>query len=106
MVAGQLPIRLAAVDAVNSMMCSPGSASLALEAVQLLGEPVRSGNNGIRIPAINAVAHIAIASKDDRAFSAAIDLTAGAARFHGDDRRHGSADDGGGRSGEAWNVRA
>ena len=73
-VAAQLPIRLAVVDAVNSMLCSQATASLAMEAVQLLGDSVRSGNNGIRIPAMNAVTHIAISSRDDRTFNAAIDL--------------------------------
>ena len=42
-------------------------------ALQLLSEPVRSGNNGVRIPAINAVAHVALASNDDRVVSAAIE---------------------------------
>ena len=74
MVAGQLPIRLAAIDAVNSIMCSaPTSSSLALQAIQLLGEPVRSGNNGVRIPAINAVAHVALLSNDDHVINAALD---------------------------------
>jgi hypothetical protein len=74
-VAAQFPIRLAVVDAVNSILCSQATASLALEAVQLLGDSVRSGNNnGIRIPAINAVTHIAISSRDDRVFNTTIDL--------------------------------
>ncbi len=73
-IAAQLPIRLAVVDAVNSMLCSQSTASLASEAVALLGDSVRSGNNGIRIPAINAVTHIAIGSRDDRVMNATIDL--------------------------------
>ena len=45
-----------------------------MQAVGLLGEPIRSGNNGVRIPAINAVAHIALAANDPRVYNAVLDL--------------------------------
>jgi hypothetical protein len=47
---------------------------LALQAVQLLSEPLRSGNNGVRMPAMNAVAHVALASNSDQVISAAIEM--------------------------------
>ncbi len=72
MVAGQVPIRVAAVDAVNQIRWDTGN-DLPLEAVKLLGEPVRSANNGVRIPAINAIVRTVEHCNNDRAYSAALD---------------------------------
>jgi hypothetical protein len=55
MIASQVTIRDAAVDAVNQIMADPRAAEVATDAINLLGKAVRSGNNGVRIPAINAV---------------------------------------------------
>lgn len=71
-VAGQLPIRIAVVDAINQIRWNTAG-DLPLEAVKLLGEPLRSGNNGIRIPAINAIVRTVEQSNNDRAYSAALD---------------------------------
>jgi hypothetical protein len=69
--AEQVPIRVVAIDAVNSIARSPG---LAAAAVSALAPPVRSGNNGVRIPAINALVHAVVGRQDPAASEAALDL--------------------------------
>ena len=72
--AEQVPIRDVAIDAVNSITRSGSRREIALAAVRELGAPVKSGNNGVRIPAINAIVRAVEDSGDDAAFNAALDL--------------------------------
>ena len=69
--AEQVPIRDAAIDAVNSIARAPGVAAAAVTA---LGPPVKSGNNGVRIPAINALVRAVVGRDDPTASESAIDL--------------------------------
>jgi hypothetical protein len=69
-----VPIRDVAIDAINSISRSTRDPELALAAVQSRAEPVRSGNNGVRIPAINALVRAVEGKGSDRACLAALDL--------------------------------
>ena len=69
--AEQVPIRDAAIDAVNQIARAPG---LAAATVTALGPPVQSGNNGVRIPAINALVRAVVGREDATASEAAMDL--------------------------------
>lgn len=73
--ASQVPIRDVAIDAVNSIARSPGVAAAAVTA---LAPAVKSGNNGVRIPAINALVRAVEGSQDPSASQAALDLLAAA----------------------------
>jgi hypothetical protein len=78
----QLPARGAAVDVVNLITRSATSGGVgttplpgvAAAAVSALGPVVRSGNNGVRIPAINAVVRAVVGSQDPAAAQQAMDL--------------------------------
>ncbi len=71
--AEQVPIRDVAIDAVNSI-ASAGDDSLATAVVAALAEPVRSGNNGVRIPAINALVRTVVGRGNVAASQSAMDL--------------------------------
>jgi hypothetical protein len=69
-----MPIRNAAIDALNSITRSGNRSEIALAAVKELGPPVQSVNNSVRIPAINAIVRAVEGSQNDAACDAAIDL--------------------------------
>jgi len=71
--AEQVPIRDVAIDAVNSISRN-GAGSLATAVVTALAEPIRSGNNGVRIPAINALVRAVVGRGNVAASQAAMDL--------------------------------
>ena len=71
--AEQVPIRDVAIDAVNSISRAGGD-GLATAIVAALAEPVRSGNNGVRIPAINALVGAVVGRSNVAASQAAMDL--------------------------------
>ena len=71
--ASQVPIRDVAIDAVNSITRSARPGQVSLAAVTALTPAVRSGNNGVRIPAINAVVRAVEGSRNQAAYQAAID---------------------------------
>jgi len=71
--AEQVPIRDVAIDAVNSISRN-GAGSLATAVVTALAEPIRSGNNGVRIPAINALVRAVEGRGNVAASQAAMDL--------------------------------
>ncbi len=71
--AEQVPIRDVAIDAVNLITRSGNRSGVALAAVRELAAAANSGNNGVRIPAINAIVRAVEGSRSDDAFSAAID---------------------------------
>jgi hypothetical protein len=71
--ADQVPIRDVAIDAVNSIA---RSANVASAAVAALEPPTNSGNNGVRIPAINALVRAVVGRNDSAASEAAMDLLA------------------------------
>jgi hypothetical protein len=70
--ASQVPIRDVAIDAVNSITRASRS-RVSLEVVRALTGPVRSGNNGVRIPAMNAIVLAVQGSTDPSAYQAALD---------------------------------
>lgn len=81
MMASQLPIRNASIDAVNSIVRAVDSITRSTQneevisaAIALLGEPVRSGNNGVRMPAIHAVMRAVEQSPTERNCNLALDL--------------------------------
>ena len=69
-----MPIRDVAIDAVNSIAGSGTNGDVALAAIRALAEPIRSGNNGVRIPAINALVRAVHGKRDVDASAAALDL--------------------------------
>ena len=71
--AEQVPIRDAAIDAVNHISRAPG---LAAATVTALAPPIQSGNNGVRMPAINALVRAVVGRQDPAASEAALDLLA------------------------------
>jgi len=72
--ASQLPIRAVAIDAVNSITRRGQTGEVTLAAVRALAEPVRSGNNGVRIPAINTLVRAVEGKGHAPSHQAAIDL--------------------------------
>lgn len=81
MMASQLPIRNATIDAVNSIVRAVESIARGTDndevisaALSLLAEPVRSGNNGVRIPAIHAVMRAVEHAPSDRVCNQALEL--------------------------------
>jgi len=72
--ASQVPIRAVAIDAVNSITRRGQTGEVTLAAVRALAEPVRSGNNGVRIPAINALVRAVEGKGHAPSHQAAIDL--------------------------------
>jgi hypothetical protein len=71
--AAQVPIRIAAIDAVNSIVNNADAKEIGLPAVRALDPCVRSGNNGVRIPAVHAVAHAVKGSGSPAAYQAAME---------------------------------
>jgi hypothetical protein len=61
------------IDAVNNISGSTRDDAVALAAVKTLDPAVKSGNNGVRIPAINAVVQAVRNTSGDGAFQAALD---------------------------------
>jgi len=74
LLASQVPIRDASIDALNSIVASGPGPDTALAALDVLAPAVRSGNNGVRIPAINAVVRAVDGSRSERACQVALDL--------------------------------
>ena len=74
LVASQVPVRIAAIDAVNSITAASTHDEVTLAAVNALGPAVKSGNNGVRIPALNALVRAVNGRHNNRANQAAVDL--------------------------------
>lgn len=73
--ASQVPIRDVAIDAVNSITRDGRTPDVAVAAIRALAGPIRSGNNGVRIPAINALVRaVEVAGGSPAAAQAALDL--------------------------------
>jgi hypothetical protein len=63
-----------AIDAVNAITRAGKGGEVAGAALGVLASAVRSGNNGVRIPAINAVVRAVEGSQSDRACQTVLDL--------------------------------
>ena len=73
----QVPARDVAIDALNSIVRSGRTSDLAVTALSVLAPAVKSGNNGVRIPAVNAVVRSVERSQNPSAYATAIDLIVG-----------------------------
>jgi hypothetical protein len=65
--ASQVPIRNVATDAVTAITRSGRDPEVAVAAVQAPAEPFPSGNNGVRVPAINGLVRAVEGQRSDRA---------------------------------------
>ncbi len=73
--AGQVPIQDVAIDALNLILSdSNNTNALIMAALHLLSEPVNSGNNGVRMPAINAILRVVEGTGIEAGYSRALDL--------------------------------
>jgi hypothetical protein len=73
----QLVIRDIAMDAINSIVRETAQTDvIAEQIVALLKQPLNSGNNGARMPAINSLVHAIVGAGNERASIRAIDLLA------------------------------
>jgi hypothetical protein len=72
--ASQGPIPDVAIDAVNSITRQGQGGDVTLAAVRALAEPIRSGNNGVRTPAITALVRAVEGKGHASSHQAAIDL--------------------------------
>jgi hypothetical protein len=72
--ASQGPIPDVAIDAVNSITRQGQGGDVTLAAVRALAEPIRSGNNSVRIPAITALVRAVEGKGHASSHQAAIDL--------------------------------
>ncbi len=72
---GQVPIRDVAIDALNLIMSESNNHNgLIMDALHLLSEPIDSGNNGVRMPAVHAILRVVEGTGIEAAYSRALDL--------------------------------
>jgi hypothetical protein len=71
--ASQVPIRIAAIDAINAITATGPQEEVVLSAVRALGPDVKSGTNGVRMPAINGLMRAISGRHNNGADEAAVD---------------------------------